>query len=1121
MRITTLLWLVSFMHLSAATHSQTITLVAKNKSLESVLVAIKQQTGYPVLYNEVILKSAKAVTIKAEQMPLTEFLDLLFQEQSLKYRIYDKTILITKRTINPERQKITRFNPVSSDANAETSGSSQFRVSGKVLDPQRKPLAGVSVRVEGSALGTITNTDGEYQLTPVSDAGILVFSYLGYLTQKRPIEGNVRIDVVMQEDAMGLDEVMVTALGVSRKERSLIYATQQVDAEQLTEVRDPNNLLNAFHGKVANAYITQGAFGVGSEAQIILRGERSISGDNSALIVVDGVPSVLGISNINVDDIESISVLPSASAGALYGSQAGNGVILVTTKKGQSGRIAVTVNSGLTQNSPFSLPAIQNSYGQGSNGNISGTTGDSWGAKMEGQTFVNHLGNEDTYTAQPDNIRDFFGNSVSANNAIGISGGTDRFQNYLSYTNNSVQGIIPTNDLVSHTFTLRSSLQISSRLSTDAKFTYFAQDIRNKTRGDEANNTPVMNIYQIPRNMKLADAEQYEIINNVGVPNPTFWPSTSASNYQNPFWVINHDILNGKKDQLAGFLSAKYQLTNWLNISARASLEKSLEREKQRTSQGTILFATKPGGFYRESQIITAQKWFDLILEGSNNLTDQLKIDYLAGAIVQDNSFDQVNEIADGLNVTNKFNLNFATGPRLTSVGSHIQTQSVFGQFNLSYKERLYLDASLRNDWDSRLPAPYAYQYYSIGGAAILSDFFSLPEPLSYLKAKLNYAEVGNGGEFALLNSTFSYVQGAGNGYLSRSNVFPIPDLKPEIVKNIEAGLEAKFLKNRLALTVTYYKSNSFNQLLRINIPVATGYLTKYINAGNIQNRGVEFIITGSPVKNQAFSWDVDANLSLNRNRVISLTDELNTIYLGGFGNFGAVPQVKVGGSYGDLVADQWQRDAQGNRMVTAEGLPLITSQSGADPQVIGNFNPKAIFGVGNTFGYKSLSLRVLLSGRVGGIMVSNTEQNLSFSGITEATGNFREGGWNLGGVDVDGNPVSATINAQRFWQTVSGKRAGVGEFFAYDASNLRVREISLTYDLSFLKSVSFIESAKISVVGRNLLWLYRGSSLLDIPGIGKRKMWFDPDMSKYAPGTEYGAIPSTRSLGLNLQIAF
>ena len=882
-------------------------------------------------------------------------------------------------------------------------------ITGKVVSLKDSlGVAGASISVKGKTIGTSTGADGSFSVVVPAGKITLQVSSVGFISAEHVLAANQNDIVIhLTEGATELTEVVVTALGIQRQAKTLVYATQTVKPSELTEVRDPNNVLNSLQGKVANAVITQGSGGPGSGARIVLRGNRSLQGSNNALIVVDGVPidnstngtagsdfgSIQGsdgASNINPDDIESITVLRGASAAALYGSQAGNGVIVITTKKGIKNRTTVTLNLGLASETAIGLPKVQDQYGQGNGGVFRDTltSGESWGAKMEGQSYVNVLGQHSIYSPQPDNINDFFRTGLSTTNSIGVSGGSDKMQTYLSYTYSYIQGIIPTNDLRRNTVNLRVTNQISSRFSTDAKITYINQLIKNRPRTGEEN-APVIDIYQIPRNVSTSDAKQSEVPNNIGIPTPTpMFPSTLSSIYQNPYWVIDRTHINGRRDRVIGFLSAKFNITSWLSIQGSANLDKTLDNDENQVSQGTVLWA-KSGGDYQKQNIIITNQWLDARLEGINNITKDLKINYRVGAIFQDNKYDAQYAAANGLNITNKFSMNFAKSPSVNGSFSQVQTQSVFGQINLSYKDAIFLDASLRNDWDSRLPSPYTFSYPSIGASAVLSDLFKLPDFLSYLKASANYAEVGNGGKFGLLNPVYNYSQGAGNGFLQRGGTLPLPGLKPEIVRNIEGGIEARFAQNRIGFMATWYKSNSFNQLLQVSLPVATGYSSKYINAGNIQNQGFELVVSGFPVRNKDFTWEVQLNLALNRNKVIELSDDVKIFYLGGGFGRSATPVVEEGKPYGDLLAFKWATDAKGSRMVTAAGKPVLTS----DQQFIGNFNPKETVGFTNTFNYKGFSLRVLIDGRVGGIVVSGTEMNLAFSGIPEATAAV-SGGW-------------------------------------------------------------------------------------------------------------------------------
>ncbi|MEK6781170.1 MAG: SusC/RagA family TonB-linked outer membrane protein [Bacteroidota bacterium] len=1039
---------------------------------------------------------------------------------------------------------------VSASAMAQT-------VSGKVTSSvDGASIPGASVLVKGTSTGTSTDADGKFVIN-VSDASnsVLIVSFIGFASQEIAVAGRSVIDIGLDEDATELGEVVVTALGITRETKTLVYATQQVKPNQLIEVRDANNVMNSLQGKIANAVITQGSGGPGSGVRVVLRGNRSIQGNNNALIVVDGVPITNGTSgtigsdfgglqgsdgasNINPDDIESMTILRGASAAALYGSAAGNGVIVITTKKGAKDRVTVTINSGITTERPFVLPNFQNEYGQGNSGIYNANSGENWGPKLDGSSQDGYMGGgaKRPYSAQEDNVKDFFRTGVSLNNSVGVSGGSDKMQTYLSYTNNNIQGIQPRNDLSRHTVNLRVSNNISKKLRTDAKLTYILQNTDSKYETGESALSPVLSIYQIPRNVSLTDAEHYQDLDNVGVPVRAPYPVTNPALYQNPYWIIHNTETNEVRNRVMGFLSAQYDITDWLKLSGRANMDKYTDKLERSFYAGTVGLSGV-GGTYNLSEINVTQYWFDTMLEGKNSLSEDFKIDYRVGAIIQDNRYTGLFNGASGLNVTNKFGLNFASNPVYSQDASHVQTQSVFGQINLAYKEAIFLDASLRNDWSSTLPSPYSFSYPSVGVSAIITDLMTLPDLFSFLKVNASYAEVGNGGRAQLRFNTYSYSPGGTNGFIFRNSTQAIPNLKPEIVKNIELGFEAKFMENRLGLQFTYYKSNSFNQLLQVGLPVATGFRNQYINAGNIQNQGIELVINGSPLKEGALKWDMGFNFGLNRNKIVELTENVKTFVISddGFGR-SATPIVQEGGSYGDMQGFFWRNTADvldatgkvinhsndGTPLVTATGLPLSSITSG-DQAIIGNFNPKATLGWTNTFNYSNFSLRLLIDGRFGGTVVDGTEMFLAYNGTPEATAQHREGGWVLGGETTAGTEVTTPINSQAFWTTASGGRYGSAEFFTYDATNFRVRELAIGYTIP-VPDNSVFKVVRISAVARNLFFLYRGYSRLDIPGLEKRKMAFDPDMSLGNgnwQGISYGTLPSTRSLGFNLQLTF
>ncbi|AQG80056.1 SusC/RagA family TonB-linked outer membrane protein [Spirosoma montaniterrae] len=985
------------------------------------------------------------------------------------------------------------------------------QIGGIVRDDQGQPQPGVNVQLKGSTRGTTTDASGTYRIN-VGGTGTLVFSSIGFASQEVPFtDATSQLNVNLITDNRQLSEVVVTALGIEKSAKTLTYAAQQIDGTRITQVRDAN-FVNTLSGKIAGLQVVQGAGGVGSAARVTLRGNRSLNGTNNALIVVDGVVydnsnggqvgsdfggfnGSDGAANINPDDIESVNVLKGAAGSVLYGSRAANGVMIITTKRGKAGRISVDVNSGVVSESPMLLPELQNTFTQGAGGVSNATASGSWGAR--GTTY-------------PNNVRDFFRNGVSTNNSIGVSGGTDKMQTYLSYTHNYNQGLIPNNDLTRHTFNLRLSNQFSSRFSTEGKITYMLQDIGNKIKVGEESGI-VMNIYKIPRSIDLESIKTFETPDGV----PNYW--TSSSIYMNPYWTINRTINSEKRNRVTMLGQANYKLTDWLTLTGRISVDRFFDRNLISFYNRTLLFAGN-GGTFEAFDTQNLEQNIDLFAQGNNNITKDLKVNYTVGAQFSKRFNQLIGARAFGLQIPNKFDLGFARALQPRSGLSQRQVNGVFVSSTFSFRDYLILDLTARNDWSSTLPAPHSYFYPSVGLTAILSDMINLPDAISFAKVRAAYTRVGNDASPYLLQQTYSFSQGGVNGFIQRDATQAIPDLKPELTNSLEIGLDWRFVGNRFGVDFTYYKTNTINQLLTLGLAPASGFSSQYVNSGDIQNTGFEVALTAKPLTG-AFSWDVTLNASRNVNKIVSLHPDIKKAPLaGGFGRT-STPIVAEGGSYGDIETQLWQRDAQGRFVVDASGKPVVTTAQ----LPIGNFNPKFLLGLQNTFNYRNFTLGVLFDGRFGGVMTSGTEANLAFDGNAAYTEANRAGNWVLPGVTATGETNTKAINAETFWTTVSGGRYSWGEFFTYDATNVRLRELTFGYGFN-LPSTFFIKRARLSVVGRNLFFVYRGKAVLDIPGVPTRRLSFDPDISLGAgnfQGVEYGNVPASRSVGVNLQLSF
>ena len=1005
--------------------------------------------------------------------------------------------------------------------------NAQASVRGTVTRSDGEPIIGANVIELGSNNGTVTDLDGNYQLKVGLNA-ILEFTYTGYVSQKFTVGNQTIINVTLAE-GVALSEIIVTALGISRERKSLSYAAQTIQGGQLTQVRDAN-FVNTLQGKVAGLVVTSASSGVGGGARVNLRGNRSIQSSNNALFVVDGVPvdnstpgqvgndfggynGSDGVANINPDDIESINVLKGAAASVLYGSRAANGVILITTKKGSAGAISVDVNSGAQFDAPLTLPHLQNEYGQGNGGVFGARASASWGPKMNNQAVIDWTGKAQGMVPQPNNISDFFQIGSSFNNSVGIKGGTDKVQSYFSFTNNQAAGVVPGNSLVRNTINLRISTNLSKKFSTDAKVTYVNQILNNKLRSGEES-SEVMNLYKTPRSIRIEDMQNYE--SEAGV--PTYW--TSSSIYMNPYWTINRTSADEERTRTTGLVSATYQINDDIKVLARVSLDQYTDKGENTFFNNTLLFAWL-GGTYQKSFRQVQERNSELLLIGNKKLNNKVKLSYTFGVADVARKSDFTQTSANGLLVPNKFDLGFARNLAVGTGFIERDLQSVFGSVQVSLNDYLYFDVTARNDWSSTLPAPHSYFYPSLGLTAVLSDMVELPSFISFAKLRGSYTRVGNDAAPYLLTQTYSFSQGGVGGFINRDATQAFGELKPELTTSLEFGFDGRFFDNRIGLDVTFYKTNSINQLLSLPLAPASGFSNQYINAGDIENSGVELTLTGSPIKKNDLTWDVMLNYARNVNAIVALHPDIKQTFISsGFVRTAGV-LVKEGGAYGDLYADGWARTPSGQLIMDGAGKPLVSSTQ----EYLGNFNPKFTLGLNNAFSFGKIRLNVLVDARIGGVMTSGSDASLAFDGSSAITTAYREGGWVLPGVTLSNNeyiPNTYPINAETFWTTVSKGRYSWGQVFTYDATNVRIREAAVGYDITI--NSQYVKKATLSIVARNLFFLAKGNAIIDIPGIPTRKMWFDPDVNLGAgnyQGVEFGTLPSSRSIGLNLSLSF
>jgi TonB-linked SusC/RagA family outer membrane protein len=1106
MKLTFILMIVALMNVYSNGYSQKVTLKGKQAPLEEFFSSIKQQTGYVFFYDLNLLKTAKPVTLKVIDEELSEALKILFNDQPLDYSIENKTIVISQKLSFKEKKALKNSNFLLLD------------IRGKVIDSKGETLPGVSVRVKGSAVGTTTDAQGNFVLN-APDNGVLVFSYIGYLSQEITVNGKSTINVTLVEDSQMLGEVVVTALGIERSSKSLNYAAQTVKTADLNQAKE-TNLINSLAGKVAGVTITKNATGPGSSSNVVLRGQRSVFGSNQPLYVIDGVPMDNtsrevgtggthgsrdggdGIGMLNSDDIESMTILKGASAAALYGSLGQNGAIIITTKRGKSGKITVDYTGNTTVDRPFILPEVQAEYGQGAAGVYNANSETSWGPKITGQTITLWNGKQVAMQGQPNRIKDFYRDGSSLTNTIGISGGSEKMQTYFSYGNNQANGILKNHGLDRHNFDFKIDNSITDKLSFFTKLSYIVEDVDNKPFTGERNDA-TGSIYHAPASIPLSEMQNYEYTDGLGNLRQSYWLPGSIY-LSNPYWKMNRQTFFEQKRRMIGLMQAKYKFNNWLDFMVRGSMDRTDENTEN--IQYNDSYELSGNGSYYE--LYSGNRRFtnvDALLSFKRDITKDFNLTGYLGGSIQETKYQSINTLANGLNKLDYFFMSNAKNPRTSNViGQTPQVQSVYGTSTLSFKDYLYLDITARNDWSSALPkANQSYFYPSVGLTAIITDMLDMPSWISYGKLRTTYAKAGFGGQQYLTDNYFSV--GAG-GAINTPSVRSLGNYQPEITTSFEAGLDWRFFTNRIGLDVTYYKSETRNQLIALAVPNATLFSSQYINAGLIRNTGVEVMLSGAPVRTKDFSWNIMANFSKNVNNIVELSPRLKTAVLGD--DRQVLETVEEGKSFGEMYMAEWRKDAQGRRVVSAAGVPILTGKTA----YAGNYNPNYQLGVNNSFTFKNLNLSFLLDYRNGGTVVAGTLAAMDVSGNSKNSLQYREGGIVVDGYTIDGVKNTTSITAERYWQSL-GNRTPAKDFYAFSATNLRLREVVLGYKIpnQLVQKTGFIKNARLSLVGRNLLFL-------------KKYAPYDPEIATAVTnrgGMEYSSLPTTRNIGLSLNASF
>ncbi|MBT1704261.1 SusC/RagA family TonB-linked outer membrane protein [Chryseosolibacter indicus] len=1009
-------------------------------------------------------------------------------------------------------------------------------------------LPGVNVILKGTTTGTTSDADGKYAIKVPSEGGTLVYSFIGLATSEAVIGDRSIVDVTLASDITQLSEVVVTAMGIESQKRSLGTSVSQITSDKIADTRQ-TNVVNSLSGKVAGVRI-QGSSGmVGASSSIFIRGFTSFTQSNQPLFVVDGIPIdnggganalQTGVANsnraidLNPDDIESMSILKGPAAAVLYGSRAVSGAIIITTKKGKNGQkssISFTSNYNVVEVNR--LPKYQNKYAQGLNGVFDPSSLDSWGPEIEGQTVKNYLGQDEILKAYPDNVKDIFKTGSNFQNSISFSGGNDKSNFIVSYSNLKENGVIKNNELTRNTFKVTAKTQLTSKFNVEGSASYFNTRSNRTPNGNQQSN-PLFRGYILPRSYDL-DNYPYELPNG----SQSYFDATN----DNPYWTIANNTYEDRVDRIIGYINLGYDFTDWLNLNYRIGTDAYLENVKAIDAVGG-----KGNGYTSPAQTGGTRDGNNFVQQTSSylNLTANKQFGDFSTSFLLGNEINQsylrnqyVNAVGasvDGFGQVTSYTTYTPFNDEDTR-----RLVGVYAQATVGYKNFAFVTVNGRNDWSSTFrKGNNSYFYPSINGSFIFTDAFPVMKENNFFNfGKLRASAVKVGRE-ATLYSTDTYFgkSNPSNGFgpqiifpfrgqqgYSLSNTSGNPDLGPEFTTSTEVGVELGFYQNRITTDFAYFQTHSTDIILDAPTSPASGFTTQTRNAGELKTHGYELTIGVIPVKTANFTWEINANWTKVINNVVAIDPLVNSIFLGGFTT--PQTQLQAGQRYGVIVGNKFNRDANGNLLITSTGAGAGQPTANTSKvEVVGDPNPDWTGGITNTFGYKGLSLSFLVDIRKGGDIISRNIRDLRFRGVAEETGN-RDRTYIIEGVlrdpvdnpdgtprallDGEGKPVpnSIALNAQQYWTSIYNTQ---GESMVFDASWVRLREVSLSYSLpKTLIGKTPFSSAQLVLTGRNLFLYAPNYPHLD-PEINSQGV-------SNSQGIDFNTLPQTRSYGVLLRV--
>lgn len=1003
-------------------------------------------------------------------------------------------------------------------------------ITGKLTDQSGLPLPGVTVSLENSKTSSMSDIDGMYAIK-VENGKTLVYSYIGFKTKQVLVKNQTEINVILESSSLNLEEVVVTALGIKREKRALGYASQELKSEDINRVNSTNFVSN-LSGKLAGVQITGSGNGVTSSSRIVIRGDKSLNiNNNGPLFIVDGIPinnSIYGVgssptsqkdlpsdygngaSEINPEDVESVNVLKGAAASALYGSRAANGVVVITTKSGKHSKgMGISISNSTMMSEALRLPEIQNVYGAGFLKAYDPQSDSNFGPKLNTGLSIIQNGSPGYSVGQAValpldfryNLNDFFRKGSSISNSISITGSDDKMNYRLSYNNSSTEDIVPNSNLKRNNVSLNLTYKISDKWKISTAATYTKSNSDNTPVTGYGSQGIMYNLLWSHTNVDLNWLKNYWIVKDVQQNSMFNWGD-------NPFKIANENINAFKKGRFFGNIATTYDFTKNLSLLFRTGLDDSNDFRWSRRPIGSSRY---PQGMYREQTIAFTEYNTDLLLSYDHSIGD-FSTKFSAGSNQMNQYTSQSQIEGQSISIPGIYNLqNINVMPIQSRNIYKKRINSVYGMANVGYKNYLYLDVTARNDWSSTLPANNnSYFYPSASLSFIPSSVFELNKNIDFLKVRLNIASVGNDTDPYKLSKTYN--NGSLAGTLTNPDAILNANLKPEIATSYETGIEGQFFNKRLTLDASYYITNSKNQIVGLDVSQSTGSKSNVINAGKIQNKGVEIGLGITPVRTKNISWSINANFTKNEGVVKELTPGINNYVIAQGPNGGTI-EARVGEKMGDMYGRGYLRSPDNQIVYDNTGSPILDTQI----KKIGNYNPDWMMGLSTSFKYKNITFNALVDIRHGGKIYSMTNSIGMESGILAVSLPGRETGIIGKGVvkNNDGSySTNTTVVSPENWYYSNAFRRDNIEANTFDASYVKLRELSINYRLpQKLISAAKMQNISIGLVGNNLaLWT-------KVPNI-------DPETQALSggtllPGFEVLQLPSSRNYGFKLNVSF